>query len=1313
MTRPDILSITLGILLNYCPCSEVYAGDGPVRRSTPDESKGKVTKAPIAPVLKHLPIKGEVFTVAGCTAFLIAPTQTKPDCPTPWVWYAPTLSAYPGVHEKWMFERFLQEGIAIAGVDVGESYGSPKGRAIYSALYRELVANRGLAQRACLLARSRGGLMLYNWACEHPSSVACIAGIYPVCDLKSYPGLKRACDAYDMTEQQLAAAIKEHNPIDRLEELAKARAPIFHIHGDRDRVVPVEKHSAELHRRYTRLGGPMTLRIVPGQGHNLWSGWFQSRELVEVVIDSVRPVSSGIRGKTARTDGAERPSGKGEERDLGSESALVARYALDEGGGTAVRDSSRTNDYGEITGAVWVRGNDGSALDFGGVADHVVCQNEPSSRIRGAMTVMAWVRSSSEARQYVLGRGRDWYLALDPGAVPVFTTRGSGSGGKLTPLRAGEAVPLNQWVMITGVYDTDRGLVSIYVDDRVSGTIPKTDGSIGGIFRSMLLLGHETGRPTENGLNGLMGEVRLYTRALTAKEIGSIHRATRPSDAIGIPTCRLRLTLRLFPCEQKVHAQLDLRKPYPEDSMRVQVSLLEVETRRALAKAAAEDITPAAPQRVREFDLSELEPGEYEVRAEAFSATDALLATVGQPFSLPKKRQWRSSRSAPLDEVPEPWTPLVVSRGKAAEEHLPSRPVEVSSWGRIYRFRESVFPEHIVTAGHAILAAPIRVSGRTGQGPLKWGNSTATVDEQTDARVAVSVKASDPELRLAGRATVEFDGMIRIDCALEPTTEVRLEELTVEIPFGREHAQLVYYYRDKLLQAPGSLPPARTARPFSPAIWLGTEEYGLQWFTESDRNWYSDSASEAIEIVPEGDSVVLRLNLVTKSITLAPGARRAESSAPELTYTFGLQATPVKPTMRDAWDLRIVPSSQYRLLGKQIAGEPALDCYSEMGARTVFLTSNWTDIFGYPGCVGHEAELRQMVKRCHELDMKVIVYLGSYLGDIAPESRAHVQDFAMWHTPYPYLMRTYRTRTQNYYLTCNGSDSWREFVLAGAERLMDEFEVDGFYLDGIGAAGVCHNVHHGCGYVATDGSIAPTYPLFECRDFLRRLHAIVKSRKPEGILDFHAGAYRMSPIVGWADMFWDGEAILGPIKREDRKKRFLTEYLPLDHFRAQFLGRGIAAEFLGYTVPYPQPRLWAMTLLHDIPVRPISSFGNVRFASRVWGVMDAFDRKGADWLPYWRNHQYVSVQPADACVSLYCHPENGALAVVSNLGRKRERVEVACALDRLGLLGEPEAIDALADERVRIENGRIAVNVDSVDFKLIWIRGRVGAERLP
>ncbi|MBN1341400.1 MAG: prolyl oligopeptidase family serine peptidase [Phycisphaerae bacterium] len=233
---------------------------------------------------KKLPLPGHVFDVNGHTAFVILPAQQDQARPTPWVWYAPTLPGLPEDRERWMFEKFLAAGMAVAGIDVGESYGSPKGRAAYSALYKKLIETHGLAAKACLLARSRGGLMLYTWACENPEAVACIAGIYPVCDLRSYPGLANASGAYGLSEAELTAQLNAHNPIDRLAPLAKAGVPIFHIHGDVDTAVPLEKNSGELAQRYRQLGGKVELLVPKGQGHNYWTGFFQCQALVDFVI---------------------------------------------------------------------------------------------------------------------------------------------------------------------------------------------------------------------------------------------------------------------------------------------------------------------------------------------------------------------------------------------------------------------------------------------------------------------------------------------------------------------------------------------------------------------------------------------------------------------------------------------------------------------------------------------------------------------------------------------------------------------------------------------------------------------------------------------------------------------------------------------------------------------------------------------------------------------------------------------------------------------------------------------------------------------
>jgi fermentation-respiration switch protein FrsA (DUF1100 family) len=126
--------------------------------------------------------------------------------------------------------------------------------------------------------------MLYNWAIDHPEKVCGIAGIYPVCNLESYPGLEKAAGAYGLTALELKEVLPMHNPVDRLAPLAKAKIPLFHIHGDVDQVVPLEANSGLVAERYRALGGQMELIVPKGQGHNMWRGFFECQSLVDFVV---------------------------------------------------------------------------------------------------------------------------------------------------------------------------------------------------------------------------------------------------------------------------------------------------------------------------------------------------------------------------------------------------------------------------------------------------------------------------------------------------------------------------------------------------------------------------------------------------------------------------------------------------------------------------------------------------------------------------------------------------------------------------------------------------------------------------------------------------------------------------------------------------------------------------------------------------------------------------------------------------------------------------------------------------------------------
>jgi alpha-beta hydrolase superfamily lysophospholipase len=243
------------------------------------------------PPTKKLVVPGEVFTVAGRTAFIFTPALPADATagPTPWILYAPTLPSYPDAAERWMHERFTEAGIAVAGIDTGESYGSPEAVAAMEALHAEMV-RRGHAKKPAVLGRSRGGLWASSWAIAHPELTAGVGGIYPVYDWRTYPGVEKAAPAYGLTAADLAARAAELCPIERIDVAARAGVPFCIIHGDSDAVVPVGPNSAELKKRYEAAGKGDLVRLIvaEGQGHSFWEGFFRCEPVVEFLIDRAR-----------------------------------------------------------------------------------------------------------------------------------------------------------------------------------------------------------------------------------------------------------------------------------------------------------------------------------------------------------------------------------------------------------------------------------------------------------------------------------------------------------------------------------------------------------------------------------------------------------------------------------------------------------------------------------------------------------------------------------------------------------------------------------------------------------------------------------------------------------------------------------------------------------------------------------------------------------------------------------------------------------------------------------------------------------------
>ena len=266
--------------------------------ATPRASAQEPTPAAAAAApTKNLIVPGEVFSVAGHTAFLFTPADINAlpaGAPRPWILYGPTLAAYPDEAERWMHERFTEAGVAVAGIDTGESYGSPAAVAATEKLHAEMV-KRGYAAKPALLGRSRGGLWASAWAIAHPDLTAGLGGIYPVYDWRTYPGAEGAAGAYGLSPAELLAKAEELCPIERIDVAARAGIPVCIIHGDIDVVVPIEPNSARLKANYEARGkGDLVeLIVATGQGHSFWEGFFHCQPLVDFLIEKARAGATG------------------------------------------------------------------------------------------------------------------------------------------------------------------------------------------------------------------------------------------------------------------------------------------------------------------------------------------------------------------------------------------------------------------------------------------------------------------------------------------------------------------------------------------------------------------------------------------------------------------------------------------------------------------------------------------------------------------------------------------------------------------------------------------------------------------------------------------------------------------------------------------------------------------------------------------------------------------------------------------------------------------------------------------------------------
>jgi hypothetical protein len=210
---------------------------------------------------------------------------------------------------------------------------------------------------------------------------------------------------------------------------------------------------------------------------------------------------------------------------------LVGWWTFDEGNGTTAYDSSGFGNNGTLTNfnwtatSGWTTGKIGKALSFDGVDDYVGIPHSNSLDLVNAFTVSVWVKYNTLSQAEVIlwkGTGYDptyglGTIAAENGFRYWWTKSGVRYSSNLIPIQAGI------WNYIVFTYD--GSIMKCYlngVDRNVNNSVSAPLDS----FAQSLLIGKRL-ISEYVPFNGLIDEVRIYNRALSADEIKVLYDATK------------------------------------------------------------------------------------------------------------------------------------------------------------------------------------------------------------------------------------------------------------------------------------------------------------------------------------------------------------------------------------------------------------------------------------------------------------------------------------------------------------------------------------------------------------------------------------------------------------------------------------------------------------------------------------------------------------------------------------------------------------------------------------------------------------------
>ncbi len=634
-----------------------------------------------------------------------------------------------------------------------------------------------------------------------------------------------------------------------------------------------------------------------------------------------------------------------------------------------------------------------------------------------------------------------------------------------------------------------------------------------------------------------------------------------------------------------------------------------------------------------------------------------------------------------LDDPAEPW--LTARAGVSTDVPPPFEPLQLEGhvvrlWGRRYDLG-GIFPRHIENQGEEMLAGPIElIVGLDGQETHVDEAATKFGAVRQD-RIEYSATTTVGPLQVSASNWVEYDGVVQVNLTLQTDKEVTVERLTIQIPLRVVHAR--YFHQSarwgtSLYEAVGAEDDWRWASKWWPYIWLGDDDRGLAFVTESQAGW-TGPEEEALELFRDGDRVVFHANVINEPTPLNG----------ERTFTFGLHATPSKP---------LPPDWHGRHCGP--AAADAVERYSTNVCCIWFSQTKW---YSYPQPDDPE-QFRETIEGLHADGVRAVVYIST--AATGPESevfRRHREEWLMTDGDKPLFgSESVEGRGKGMVSVCPAS-TFADWIVWGVERLIEEYDVDGVYIDNASPY-YCNNTKHGC---ARGGET--TYPYFAARELQKRLWVVVKRHKPDGLVWEHTSRESNSMNLAFVDIYSDGEQFRNP--KND------PIAISLDNITPTFLAITATGRQWGAQPCFLPSAINTREEITDWLLARLLPYGNVLWAaprwmdfSRLHPVLRArwafgLGRERVEWFTPDRVPTWLQVRPEELLVGGYIRKDRRVLVTISNVSDTHmdARIRVAELQGYLGV--SPKVEDATTGSRCYWKGPEAWLTIPSNSFRVLLI----------